>query len=170
MLAKINKLKNWQVALIFLVLGFAVFFSGLMNSFQGDDLPQIVDNPVVHSISHIEIFFEGSTFYNGGGIAPLSGVYYRPLMTTAFSVIYTIFGAHPFYFHLFQLFLGIGSVFLLYLVFCYFISPTLSLVLSLIFLVHPLNSQVVFAIPWMQDTLFSFLGYWQYGSYSGLTQ
>ena len=157
-LAKVNTLKSWQAAIIIAVVGFAVFFTGLATPFMGDDNTQIVNNPVVHSMTNIRLFFEGSTFYNGQGIAPLNGVYYRPLATTVFSLLYTLFGPHPVYFHLFQLSLCIGSAILLYLVFGYTFTTLLSLILSLIFLVHPLNSQVVFAIPSMQDALFFFFG------------
>lgn len=146
------------MALIILLVGFAVFYPGLKGSFEGDDFPQIVNNVPVHSISHIKIFFEGSTFYNGDGLAPLSGAYYRPLMTTTFSLIYTLFGAQVLYFHLFQLLVCMGSAFLLYLFFRYSFNIGLSLFLALVFLVHPLNSQVVFAIPSMQDALFFFFG------------
>ena len=158
MRAKINKIKNWQASIIIALLGFAVYFDGLKNPFMGDDLPQIVNNPVVHSLSHIRLLFESGTFYNGGGIAPLTGTFYRPLETTVFSLIYTMFGAHPFYFHLFQLLLCIGGTIILYLVFRYSFKPLLSLFLSLIFLVHPINSQMIFNIANTQDDLFFFFG------------
>jgi hypothetical protein len=158
MLAKINKLTNWQAALIIAILGFAVYFTGLHNPFQGDDISQIVNNPVVHSLSHILLLFKGGTFFYNGNIAPLSGVWFRPLMMVVFSVIYAIFGLHAFYYHLIQLLLCIGSSYLLYLIFKRFFGSILALVLALIFLVHPINSQVVLAIPSMQDALFFFFG------------
>jgi hypothetical protein len=158
MLAKINSFKHWQAGLIIAILGFAAYFDGLKNSFLGDDTSQIVTNIPVHSITHIRILFESSTFYNGQGLAPLIGAYYRPLMTTVFSVIYTLFGAHPFYFHLLQLLLCIGSSIILYLFFRYSFKPALALTLSLVFLLHPIDSQVVFAIASMEDALFFFFG------------
>jgi len=159
-LAKVKKLKNWQMALIIALVGCAVFFTGVNNPFQGDDQTQIQNNLVVHSFSHVIVLFEGGTFYNGGSATtPLLGTYYRPLMMTVFSLIYTIFGAHPLYFHLIQILIVIGSAILLYLVLQHlFRKPLLSLALSLIFLVHPMNSQVAFAIPSMQDALFLFFG------------
>src|SRR5580698_254946 len=117
MFYKLNKLTNWQVAIIMLVIGFAVYSTGLNSPFQGDDILQIVNSVPVHSISNIKLFFEGGTFYNGGGLAPLSGIYFRPLMTTIFSLLYTLFGPHQFYFHLLQLLLFIGGSFLIYLFF-----------------------------------------------------
>ncbi|MGD0284541.1 MAG: hypothetical protein ABSB12_03035 [Candidatus Saccharimonadales bacterium] len=158
MLAKINKLKNWQVAIIIAVMGFAVFSTGLISPFRDDDITQITSSVPVHSITHIKVLFEGGTFYEGKGLAPLSGVYYKPLMTTVYSLLYTFFGPRTLAFHLFQLLLYIASAVLLFLVFKYSFKTVLALLLALIFLVHPLNSQVVFAIPAMQDVLFFFFG------------
>lgn len=155
MLDTINKLKPKQVAYIFAILGFTVFFTGLNKPFQGDDGYQIVSNVPVHSLRHVALLFQSGTFYNG---QHLTGIYYRPIMSTMFSLIYTFFGAHPIAYHLVQLSLYISSAFILYLVFKRFFKQALALFLALIFLVHPLNSQVVFAIPSMQDALFFFFG------------
>jgi protein O-mannosyl-transferase len=159
LLKKINKLSNLQAAVIILLTGVLTYGASLKNPFLGDDFSQIVSNPIVHSISNIKLFFEGGTFYNGQGVGPeLYGVYFRPLMTITFSVLYTLFGAHSFFFHLLQLLLCIGSAVLLYLIFRFTFSPLMALPLALIFLVHPLDSQAVFAIPAMQDALFFFFG------------
>src|SRR6266700_3234105 len=157
-LAKIVKIANWQAAIIIAVVGLAVAFTGLSNPFMYDDMGQIVDNVPVHSIKNIPSFFGESTFYDYSGGTRLDGAYYRPMMTVSFSLLYFLFGPHAWGFHLFQLLLYIASAFLLYLVFKYSFSPILSLLLSLVFLVHPLNSQVIFAIPTMQDALFFFFG------------
>jgi len=157
-LAKINKLANWQAAIVIAVIGFIDFFTGLTNPFMHDDIDQIVNNPVVHHLRNIRLFFEGGTFYHGNGIAPLSGAYYRPLMTTVFSLLYTMFGLHPLAYHLFQLALCIGVAILIYLFLRYSFNPLLALLLSLVFLVHPINSQDVYAIPSIQEPLFLFFG------------
>lgn len=79
-------------------------------------------------------------------------------MTTIYAVLYSLFGLHSLYYHLCQLLLCIGSAIFLYLFFRYSFNALLALVLALIFLVHPLDSQVAFAIPAMQDALFFFFG------------
>ncbi len=158
LVAKLSRLKAWQAALILLVVGLAVFFTGLTGQFWDDDYVQIVNNVPVHSITNMKIFFDGGTFYVTKGQLKLSGVYFRPLMTTTFALVYTLFGAHPIYYHIVQLGFYIASAVLLYLIFRYSFSPALALGLSLIFLVHPLDSQVAFAIPSMQDALFFFFG------------
>lgn len=156
---------------IIVLVGIATFALSLRNKFQGDDNIQILNNPVVHSISHFALFFRGSAFYYGNGLTPLSGSYFRPLMTTAFSLLYTLFGPDAFYFHLFQMALFIGSVCLLFAILKRPFSTILALLLSLLFLVHPLNTQVVYAIPSLQDTLlffFGLLGFYILTTYSSI--
>jgi hypothetical protein len=157
-LTKINKLANWQVFLILAIAGFITYAAHLENHFLGDDLPQIVNNVPVHSITTIRLFFEGGTFYEGNGLTRLAGSYFRPLMTTGFSLIYTLFGPHAFYFHLLQLLLAVISSFVLYLFFRYTFKPALAVVLSLIFLLHPINSQIVYEISTLQDNLYFLFG------------
>jgi tetratricopeptide (TPR) repeat protein len=157
-IAKINKIGSLQASIIITIIGFVVCFTGLSSPFRNDDTSQIVNALPVHSITHIRIFFESGTFYNGQGLAPLTGIYFRPLETTFYSLIYTIAGAHPFAYHLCQLLLCIASAFILYLVFKYSFKALLALLLAIIFLIHPLNSQVVYAIPQFSDALFFFFG------------
>lgn len=149
-------LSNIKVFWIILSLGLVVFFRGLFNGFVTDDWLQIVDNPIVHSLGNINSFFTGSTFYNSG--PKLVGQFYRPLLTTYFSFVYSIFGAHSFWFHLTQLFFHSLNAFLVYLLFKKFISKSLSLAISLIFLVHPINSESVFYISGTGETLFLLFG------------
>lgn len=155
---KINKIKTWQALTVIAIVGFAAYFDGLRNQFLGDDLPQIVNSVPVHSLANIRLFFEGGTFYIGSGLAPMYGVYFRPLMVTCYSLLYTMFGPVPLAFHLFQLVLCIGSSFFLYLIFRYSFKPALALFLAIVFLVHPLNSEVAFEISALQDVLYFFFG------------
>lgn len=138
-------------------IGLVVYFNGLFNSFVLDDTQQIVDNVYVHSLNNFVTFFTGSTFYNGGA-NNLTGVYYKPLLSTFFSLIYTFFGANYFVFHLFQLFLHIASACFLFLIFKQLFKKITAFVLSLIFLIHPAISETVFYIAAAQDTLFFFFG------------
>jgi hypothetical protein len=156
--SRLSAIAVWQASLIIGLCGLAFFSSGLTSPFQGDDLLQIVHNPYVHSIKNLPTFFNHSTFYGLNSTGTLTGSYYRPLMTTVFSLLYSIFGLHPFYFHLFQLLVSTASAVLLYLVLRYSFKPPLALFLSLVFLIHPLDSNVVYMIPCMQDVLFFFFG------------
>lgn len=153
----VSRMRTRQVAILFALVGFVVFCSGLTSPFQNDDIPQIVDNPVVHSIGNLSTFFSGSTFYDGDG---LSGVYYRPLMTTVYAAIYSVAGAQPVAYHVVQLALHITTAVLVCALLSRCMKRPIAIVLALVFLVHPLNSQVVFSIPTMQDALYGLFGVW----------
>lgn len=158
MLDRLRNITTWQAILLIIVVGCIVFSSGLGSQFQGDDNAQIVNNMPVQSLSNAKLLFEGGTFYNGQGLNPLTGSYYRPLMMLTFSVIHEIFGLNAVYFHAFQYMLCIGAAILLFLIFRYIFRPLLALFLALVYLVHPINSQVAFSIACMQDALFVFFG------------
>ncbi len=155
MFQKIDNLKTWQIAIILILVGFSVFFSGLSGGFQGDDTDQIIKNTAVHSISNIGLFFKSSTFWNGESLV---GDFYRPTMTTTYSLVYTFFGANPMAYHVVQLLIYIGCSLILFLLLKRFFRPVIALLVSLIFLVHPINSQIVYSIPSMQEPLMLLFG------------
>jgi tetratricopeptide (TPR) repeat protein len=150
-------LTNKKAFLIIFILGIIVFSNSIFNNFIGDDFFQIVNNIPVHSIKNIPTFFTGGTFYSGEAQRQV-GVYYKPLLNIIFSLIYTIFGPSVYPFHLFQIFLHILNACLLFLFLKHFFKKPLSLILSLIFLVHPINSEAVFYISGTQEPLFFFFG------------
>lgn len=127
----LRQLSNLQAVIILTLVGFMVYLSGLASAFTGDDIYQIVNNVPVHSIANIGLFFEGGTFYIGHGLSPLAGIYFRPLMTTTFSLLYSLFGAQPLYYHLLQLIVCIGSSSILYLFFRFSFKPALALLLGI---------------------------------------
>lgn len=145
-----------KAILIISILGIVVFGNSLGNGFVGDDMAQIVSNYSVHSASNIFRFFSGSTFYNTG--SQLGGLYYKPLLSTTYSLIFTVFGSRAVAFHAFSIFFHLVVTSLLFLILARFFRKPLSLILSLIFLVHPLNSEVVYYISDLQDSLFMFFG------------
>ncbi|MDB5167368.1 MAG: hypothetical protein JWN26_513 [Candidatus Saccharibacteria bacterium] len=155
LLKTLDTLSSKRVALIFAAIGFITFIVCLNNPFQGDDITQIVENLPVHFIQNIGYFFTSSTFYNGQNLV---GTYYRPLMTTAFSILYTLFQTSTAGYHIFQIALFSSGAFVLFLVLKRFVRQWLALLLALIFLVHPMNSQIVFSIACLQDTLMFFFG------------
>jgi tetratricopeptide (TPR) repeat protein len=143
--------------ILIVVVGLLVYALSLHNSFVWDDEEQIINNTLVHSLANWKSFFTGGAF-NSGGTGHLLGNYYKPLMTFTFSLLYSTFGPNPFAFHLTSLILYISSAILIFLFFKKFFTESISLILSLIFLVHPLYSEVVFYSANLQDVLFFFFG------------
>lgn len=146
-----------RAVIFILIVGIIVYCTSLLNGFVWDDEEQIVNNIAVHSAKNLMYFFSGSTF-NTGGAGHLSGIYYKPVMTGVFSVLYTVFGQQPFFFHLFQVTLHIFNSILIFFLFASFFHSVLSFFLSLIFLVHPLNVEAVSYISALQDVLFFSFG------------
>jgi hypothetical protein len=154
------KTANWltlpKMIFIILVIGLIIYFNSLFNGFFADDYQQIVDNPAVQSISSIPHFFTGSTIYTGA--QHLSGNYYRPLLPSLYTVFYAMFGPHPFGYHLVQVFIHIINAVLLLLLFQYYFGKKVAFILSLLFLIHPINNEAVVYIANFQDTLFMCFG------------
>lgn len=185
---------------IIIIIGVIVYFNSLFNGFVVDDFGQLVNNSSVHTLSNIPILFTGSSF--AGNNNQLLGVYYKPLMTTAFALMYSVFGARASYYHLFQVILHIANSVVLYFIFVTLFgkisalalaerkekewnnlsgsqkikyqrkygtpihftntlntkSLVVSMFLSLVFLVHPINTEAVSYISALQDVLFFFFG------------
>lgn len=149
-------LTSTNAIILIVIIGFLVYGNSLVNGFVGDDYSQLVMNPLVHSLSYIPQLFTGSTFYSGTN--QLTGQYYRPLMSSIYSFIYVLFGANAFAFHFFQLIIHITNAILVFLIFRYFFKIGLSFILSLLFLVHPMNSETVSYIAALDDILFFLFG------------
>jgi hypothetical protein len=156
--AKLKKITVRQASLCIAALGVLIYFSGLRNAFQDGDVTQILDSPVVHSLSNFSLFFKGGTLYTGNGMRSQSGTFYRPLITTFYSMLYSLFGPHALAYHVFQLIVFISSAIVVYLFFKLSFRSTIALFLAAIYLVHPINSQAVYAIQNLQDSLFVFFG------------
>ena len=160
-----NKLQTFSKYFvpIFFLIGFLIYGASLSNHFVWDDEEQILNNGLVHSITNLPHFFQGSTF-NTGGTGNLSGLYYKPLMTVFFALFYTVFGDNSFFFHFFQLVFHLANTCLIFVLFRKIFpqnkkdSRVLAFFLSLIFLVHPINVETVVYSSSLQDILYMFFG------------
>lgn len=144
--------EKYKLQFILIGVGLLVFFNGLFGSFVWDDINQIQSNYLIHSITNIASFFLGSTFtpQNSG---TLGGLYYRPMMSTVFSFIYTFFGTQTFPYHLVQLSLHISNTLLLFYLFKKILKQKVAFLLSLIFLIHPMNVESVVYISALEEPL-----------------
>lgn len=152
-------LTTLKVVHIIAMVGIIVFFNALFNPFILDDLLQIVSSPYIHNISLIPDFFIGSSHYPGIFNFKFLYNFYRPIPFTLYTLLYSAFGSVPFPFHLLQLLIHITNSFLIYLILTKFFKRyAVALILALIFLIHPLNSETTIYISNLQDTLFMFFG------------
>lgn len=147
--------------LIIIAIGFLVFSNSFFNGFVWDDEEQIINNTVIQSLKNIPIIFSGGAF-NSGGTGKLLGIYYKPLMTLSFALIYSVFKLNPFFYHLITVSIHIVNAILVYFLFKKFFCDSngnfKSLLLSILFLVHPLYSEVFLYSANMQDLLYFLFG------------
>lgn len=153
----LHKLLSFKISfLLFLLIGFIIYFNSLFNSFLWDDMESVVENNLVHTIANIDQSLKGGGFYSGGN--NLAGFYYRPIIVVYFSLVNTIFGVNAYAFHLMQIVLHIFTTFLLFVLLSKFSSKLAAFLLSVIFLVHPINSETVLYISASGESLFLPLG------------
>ncbi len=151
----VSQKKQYFPYLIIVGTGLIVFLNSLFNGFVWDDIYQVVTNPILRTADY--------SYYFTHTIGP----FYKPLMFSTYVLLYQGFGLSPFIFHLFQLLMHIVIAGLIFQLFKKLSKkPQLSLVLALIFLIHPINAEVVNYVACAQEVLFMFFGLLALYSYS----
>ncbi len=145
------------IAFAFVALGMALYAHTLTNEFVFDDEEQIVNNSVIHDLANWPLLFQSSSMNQTGSVKP-SGMYYKPVMTLAYMIIWNLFGDNPAPFRILQITLHALNSFLLYLLLTGFAPFGLSLGLGLLFLVHPINTEAAIYLANLQDVSFVFFG------------
>ncbi|MCC6544409.1 MAG: tetratricopeptide repeat protein [Nitrospirae bacterium] len=105
--------RAWIVLVLFVLLGTAVYWNSLGNSFHYDDQMSIELNENIRSLINIPEFFADPKTQSG---SPYEAGHYRPLVVMSFAVNYAIGALNPSGYHYFNLILHIGSAFLLFLI------------------------------------------------------
>lgn len=140
------------------VLVFAATYAWFVNNpFVMDDEIQIVGNSVIQAWNGWGQFWTSSTM-DSGGTGKLGGVYYKPLMTTYYALIWNLFGENAAAFRLPLWFLHIGSASMIALLASLYLPLALAYLWGLFFLLHPINSEVLFYLADAQDILYLFFG------------
>ncbi len=146
-----------RVVLILAVVGLLTFRGALFNRFVGDDNAQVEKNPAIQDIRGIPLLFTQGSFYDPTSNRQANN-YYKPVFTTTISLVYLFFKDNPFGYHLIQIILHIANGVLVYLLFRMFLENHLSFLMSLVFLLHPINTESVVYISALQEPLFLFFG------------
>jgi tetratricopeptide (TPR) repeat protein len=133
-------------------IGIIVYANMLFNGFVWDDINYIINNPQIHTLSISTLFnsFRESLFNTGGQYRPFTAIY--------FLISHAIFGNVSFFYHILQLFLHIINTILLFILFIKFFSKKISLFSSIIFLIHPVQTEAVSYIAASGSPLFFLFG------------
>lgn len=131
-----------------------IFGSIVNNYFVGDDFTWI-RWAVTSTVNDIPKFFTSS-----------GGFFYRPLAKTYFLLAYSLFGFRPQGYHIIDILLHFGSVFGAY-VLVYQLSKKkyLAFLVSLLFLISPLNAESVFWISSTSHLMASLFFIWGFVAY-----
>lgn len=149
-----------KFALFFLsyLLVFSATYAWFANNpFMMDDEIQIVGNSAIQTWDGWGQFWTSSTM-DSGGTGKLGGVYYKPLMTTYYALIWNSFGENAAAFRLPLWFLHVGSAAMIALFASLYLPLALAYLWGLFFLLHPINSEVLFYLADAQDILYLFFG------------
>lgn len=142
-------LSPWKYYLgSFFLLGCIVYFPTFFNGFVWDDIGYIINNQQLHQFN-ISIFFDN--VFNSDYI-------YRQTMAFYYAFFYTLFGANPLPYHIIQLLLHIIVVTLIFFLFNHFMNKKTAYILSLLFLIHPINAETVYWISSTQTQLYTIFG------------
>ncbi len=155
--------------LIVALVAFFVYYNSLNNDFVFDDESVVQNNQSITVLSNIPKFFTAEE-----GFHKVIGRYYRPVVSTLYTIDYAIWGLNPFGFHLTNVIIhAIASLLLLIILlklFGEYKHGILSaLIGALIFAVHPIHTEAVSWISGRTDsltTLFFFLSFLFYIKYS----
>ena len=141
----------------YFIILFLVYGAFLNNPFVMDDEIHIVENRHIHQIEDWPEFFTSSSM-DSGGQEKMQGIYYKPLLMTYFSVVWHFFGNEPMAYrvgnYLFHS-LNAGLIFIFSLA---FFSIGAAYSIGLLFLLHPVTSEVVLYICDSQDSLYMLFG------------
>jgi len=146
------KIQNLPLVIALIVIGFSVYAFNLSNPLFWDDTDWIVNNPFVHSFSleNIKNWFTKNTLAGIG----LKSNYYRPFLFFTFALNYVTSGIAPLGYHLVSNGLHILNAILIFLIlFKVFRNKFVAFWSSLLWLVHPLQTEAVTYISGRGDPL-----------------
>ncbi len=140
--------KNKAIRII-VSIGLIIFFNSLFNGFVWDDGSYIIFNPDFQSFNLLHLL--SKNIFNSSG-------QYRPIPAIYFGTLFILFHQNPFFYHIMQLSIHIANSVLVFLLCKHFFPKKLSLFLSTLFLIHPIQIESVSFIASSDNTLFVFFG------------
>jgi hypothetical protein len=153
---------KYRIILLILLLGIVLYANMFRNSFLWDDELLIIRNEYIKDWSHLQEIFKINLFHS----VSKKGNYYRPLQSLSLLFDYSLWRLNPFGYHLTNLLLHIFNAIIIYfLIGIISKSRKISLLTSLLFLVHPIQTQAVTYISGRADplaTLFFLLAFYFY--------
>ena len=164
-----TKFQHILSILLILLISIAIYSNTLKNGFVYDDEFTIVNNTLIKNFSNLSKLFTREYFISSGEMS------YRPVVTFTYFIDYALYGLKPYGYHLTNLILHAmnGVILYIFLTLCIaqssrlkaqgsklktttftfqsFLNPPL--LISLIFITHPVLTEAVNAISFREDLL-----------------
>lgn len=119
---------------------FLLYARTLAAGFVADDEWEVLSDRLIRSFSSVPALFAHSVWFFGGYKI---NNYYRPLKLLAYLVEYHLFGFHPAWWHLANIFLHLAIVVTIYFLVRDLASATLGFWSALLFAIHPVHVEAV---------------------------
>lgn len=152
--------RNWILGVI-LVVTFLTFANSLFNAFAYDDTTQILQNEFIRDFRNLPKAMVTETWYwrvqqdkDPNKQDKPSTPYYRPIFVIYLMIMWKLFGASAFGWHLFNIALHLTVVYLVFLILERITKDIrVAGIASLLFAVHPMRSESVAWISGLTDPL-----------------
>ncbi len=134
-----------------LMLTALAYANTLRFQFVYDDLPQIINNPRVHSLAHVPRLFVEHVWSQFAG---RPGTFYRPLFEVWLTINYSLFGLNPAWWHLTTVLAHLGVVAMVYVLARRIMRDRLAAAIAtVIFALHPTHIETVAWVSGVPDAL-----------------
>jgi tetratricopeptide (TPR) repeat protein len=161
-----NFLSNRNAFFCLFFLGLVGYANAIFHPFVHDDVVFIRLNPFIADLNLLHIFKQTAF---GDPNFPIVNAYYRPLLEIFNRLQYVVFGFNPWGYHLINIVFHILNSFLLFITLKLLLMKAqfalenkkyeaMAFVLSLIFLIHPIQSEAVACIAGISNILCVFFG------------
>jgi tetratricopeptide (TPR) repeat protein len=146
--------ENLNKFLIIGVITIFVYLNSIFNPFIWDDLSLIKENYLIKNLKNFFIFFK-TDLYKG---VNSTSTFYRPLQALSYALIYRFFKLSPIPYHLLNIFLHTGCAILIFVLLRDIYGEKISFFVSLLWAIHPVNTEAITYISGTADPLFLFFG------------
>jgi len=153
MIGYINRYSLKKLILILFLVGFLTYLSSFWNQFVWDDSHFFYQNTLTQDLLHIKQIFSSNTTAGAG----VSSNYYRPLATLSFATDHQLWGWNPAGLHFTNtLFHCLNGTLLFLLLLLLRFGKIKSFLISVLFLIHPIQTEAVTYLSSRGDVFYLF--------------
>ena len=148
-----SRYSNLLIGVVLLLITLAAYFNILQNKLFFDDEELIYKNKYIQNLSYLPRFFTQNMIAGAGKISNM----YRPLLLLSLALDYRLWNLNPMGYHLTSIILHFLNGWLVFLILQkLFKNKFISFFTSLLFIVHPIQTEAVAYASGRSDPLFTF--------------